>query len=656
MSKIKQVSNGLLFTRRDEIILISPYGKNCFRVRATRNTMFSEEKWTLLDPEEVPVSFNEVSDDCQEISNGQLKARIEKSWAGCFISFYNNDKLILRTHDESDAVTKYTHTEGDNYATRVIFDGQPDEHIFGLGQEQQDYFDKKGCSYDLMHWNTKSTIPVIYSSLGYGFLWNNPSPGHVEFSNNRTVWKSDSCYQADYLVFTGDSPKAIMNTYCKLTGFAPQLPHWSTGFWQCKCRYESQEELMDVVHEYKKRGIPIDVIVVDFFHWTEQGNCDMDPKYWPDPKGMCKELRSLGITPIISYWPTINPASRNWQTMDDNNYLIRTENGQYGTFDFWGQQTYVDMTNPDARKYVWEQISKTYIKYGFKSFWLDEAEPEVHPQQFSNLKFHIGNGAQTALVYPYYLQKCFYDGLKSLDNEDPVLLTRCAYPGSQKFGALVWNGDIPSNFDALRQSVVSSLSMAMSGIPWWNSDIGGFFNGDTETDYFRELIVRWFQFGLFCPVMRLHGTRLKQSDYVSKYPGIICDGGGYNEIWKFGEKSYNIIKNIIELRETMRPYIEKCSKNTSITGEPIMRPMFFDYPADSECYKLDDQYMFGENILFAPIVKQGQTEREVYLPEGEWIRTSTKETLSGKTTITAHAEIDEFIAFVRKGADVINIF
>lgn len=233
---------------------------------------------------------------------------------------------------------------------------------------------------------------------------------------------------------------------------------------------------------------------------------------------------------------------------------------------------------------------------------------------------------------------------------------RAAYPGSQKFGALVCNGDIGSDFNALRQSVVSGLSMAMCGIPWWNSDIGGFFNGDTESEYFRELIVRWFQFGLFCPVMRLHGTRLKQSYYKDRYPGIICDGGGYNEIWHFGDRDYEIIKNLIELRYRLKPYILGCAERTSQTGEPIMRPMFFDFPDDEKCYSLGDQYMFGPDILFAPILDQGKTEREVYLPHGKWVRTTDKTVTVGGRTVTCKADLGEFIAFVRDGAEVLKMF
>lgn len=179
----------------------------------------------------------------------------------------------------------------------------------------------------------------------------------------------------------------------------------------------------------------------------------------------------------------------------------------------------------------------------------------------------------------------------------------------------------------------------MCGIPWWNSDIGGFFGGDTESDYFRELIIRWFQFGLFSPVMRLHGTRNRQSDYVDRNPGIICPGGGYSEIWRFGEENYPVIKDLILLRERLKPYILKCAEKTSKTGEPIMRPMFFDFPEDENCYRLSDQYMFGPDILFAPIVNQGQTEWEVYLPNGKWIRTSDKSVRSGGQFVTEKAKV-----------------
>ena len=654
MSKISIKGKGILFETRDELLYVEPYGENCARVRSTRNSRLSDERWTLMEPEP-DSSTVEYDGEVATLKNGKLTVKVSYVWGYSRVEFLRNGETVLASREESDPATKYAHVEGDHYRIRASFQGK-DEHIYGLGQEQQSYFDRKGCTYDILHRNTKSTIPVIYSSLSYGFLWNNPAPGQVEFGLNRTVWTADSAYQADYLVFVGDTPAEVMNRYARLTGFAPKMPEWAAGFWQSKCRYESQEEILEVARKYHEMGVSVDAIVIDYFHWTEQGNCDFDPKYWPDPAAMVRELDEMGTRAVVSYWPTVNPKSRNWQEMDDRKMLVRTENGQYSLFDYWGQQSYVDMTNPEARSYVWEQIKKTYLKYGINTFWLDEAEPDVHPQQFDNMKQYAGNMAQTALLYPYYYAKCFYDGLKSEGEDDVILLTRAVYIGSQKFGALVWNGDIPSDWNALRQSVVSGLSMAMCGIPWWNSDIGGFYDGDTESEEYRELLLRWFQFGLFCPVMRLHGTRKWQSDYKARYPGIICEGGGYNEIWHFGKECCDAIKELIVLRHRLKTYILSCAEKTSKTGEPIMRPMFFDFPGDERCYSLDDQYMFGADILFAPMLNPGQTEREVYLPKGKWVRTTDKTVYDGGRTVTVKADPTEFIAFARAGAEVINAF
>ena len=290
MSKISLKNGGILFTTRDEVVFVEPYGENCARVRSSRNTRLSDERFTLLPPESCSASARLEEDRRGIIENGKLTVTVERSWSGCRISFKKNGKTVLATHEEGDPVTRYQHIAGEKYRTRVNFDAR-DEHIYGLGQEQQGFFDRKGCTYDLAHWNTKSTLPVIYSSLGYGFLWNNPSPGRVEFGLNHTVWTADCCYQADYLVFVGDTPAEVLNTYCRLTGFAPEMPQWAAGFWQSKCRYESQDELLEVAREYHRRGIPVDAIVIDYFHWTEQGNCDFDPKYWYDPEGMVKELK-----------------------------------------------------------------------------------------------------------------------------------------------------------------------------------------------------------------------------------------------------------------------------------------------------------------------------------------------------------------------------
>jgi alpha-D-xyloside xylohydrolase len=363
---------------------------------------------------------------------------------------------------------------------------------------------------------------------------------------------------------------------------------------------------------------------------------------------MCRELKEMGVQPIVSIWPTINPASENYHAMDDENMLVRTENGQYGTFEFYGQQTFIDATNPKTGPFVWDKVKKNYYDKGIHNFWLDEAEPEVHPQQYSNLKFYAGNGAQTAMLYPYYYSKMFYEGLAKEGEEEIILLTRAAYPGSQKFGSLVWNGDIASNFEALRMSVKTGLSMAMCGIPWWNSDIGGFHSGDITSDYFKELIVRWAQFGVFCPVMRLHGSRMRTPGQPERHPGVKERSGGDNELWSFGDKAYGILKGLVELRERLKPYILHYMEIARKEGKPLMRPMFFDYPEDAVCYELEDQYFFGEDILFAPITEQGLTERRVYLPKGRWQDVNSKQVYDGGRWLDCTAPLEKFIAFVKE--------
>lgn len=658
MIKLDEKNKRLIFQRRDELTIIEPYGENCLRCRMTRNGVVSDEKWTLQDVLTKDYCRLEGDEMFATITNGDVSATIEtgQPWYGGVISYYKKGKMILHTKFEGDYVNRFVHVEGDNYQIKVIFDANEGEHFYGLGQETEDAFDRKGSTSNLVHYNTKSTIPFLYSSLGYGFFWNNPSPGRCETTRNHTLWCADSAYQADYLVFTGDTPGDVMKIYSDLTGYAPKFPSWAAGFWQCKLRYESQDELLEVAREYKKRGIPISAIVIDYFHWTEQGEWKFDPRYWPDPEKMCQELAEMDIKPVVSIWPTINPDSENYNKMNDANMLVRTENGQYGTFSFYGQQTFIDAMNPDTREYVWDIVKNNYYDKGIRNFWLDEAEPEVHPQQFGHLKFYLGNGAQTAMLYPYYYAKMFYDGLRAQGEEEIILLTRAAYPGSQKFGAAVWNGDILSDWAALRQSVTSGLSMGMCGIPWWNSDIGGFLNGDTESEDFRELIVRWFQFGLFSPIMRLHGVRKRVEGQPEPNPGIIERSGGPNEIWCFGEENYNIIKSLIELREKLRPYILKYMEIASQTGAPLMRPMFFDYYDDAHCYTLEEQYMFGEDILFAPVMRKGQRECKVYLPEGTWISVIDKKAYEGGQTLEVQVELDQFAAFVKQGSSIIDIF
>lgn len=647
--KIELKDNKIYMTRAGEAVCVSACGKNSIRFQAAPSGKLIEQNWTLM-PQEVPAKVWEEEDKAV-LETGTMRAELTHDGK---LTYFRDGKQILREQPEmtfNSGIRNYRNKGSHLWTVRISFEANENEHFYGLGHEPTDCFDLKGCTYDLRHLNAKCSMPYVYSTLGYGFLWNQPSTGRCELACNRTRWTSDSTRQVDYVVI-GGSPREVAGTLADLTGHAPMMPDWATGFWQCKLRYETQEQVLSVARRYKELGIPLSVIVIDYFHWTEQGDYRYDPKYWPDPRAMADELHKMGIRLMVSMWPTINEKSENYQTMLDNNMLIRTVSGSNRVFDFYGPQAEIDPTNPETRKYVWQRLKENYVDNGVDLLWFDEAEPEIHPEHFDNLILSLGNGDEVGLIYPYYYAQLVYDGMKEMGRDDIVTLSRCAYIGAQKFGTLVWSGDIPSTFESLRKQVKSGLNMAMCGIPWWTTDIGGFYGGDIESDEFRELIVRWFQYGVFCPVFRLHGSR----NGHDRTRDIIEPSGGDNELWSFGDRDYEILRDLVFLRERLRPYIHDQMAIASKDGVPVMRPLLFDWPEDETCTSIGDEFLFGDDILFAPIVNRGETSRRVYLPAGEWVFARDGKEYAGGQWITCTAELNEFIAFVKKGASVLSAF
>lgn len=648
--EINIVNNIIHFMREGEIGTISAIKEGCIRFKATASMKLSDENWTLLPDTDCNARAWQEG-NVTFLQTGNLKLRMEDNGS---VSYWSGDKLLIREQPEQTfgfGYRNYRSVGSGLWKIRVTFEANEQEQFYGLGHERMNVFSKKGCTVDLMHLNTKCSIPYVYSSLGYGFLWNMPSTGTAELANNRTRWSSDSAKGVDYVVIEG-TPKEVCGKLTDLTGHAPLMPEWALGFWQCKLRYENQEQILEVARKYKELGVPISVIIIDYFHWTEQGDYKFDPKFWPNPKEMADKLHEMGIKLMVSMWPTINEHSENYYYMLNHNMLLRTASGSNRVFDFYGPQAEIDPSNPQAREYIWNRLKENYIDNGVDQMWFDEAEPEIHPEHFDNILMYAGRGDEVGLMYPYFYSQLVYDGMKKIGRKDVVTLSRCAYLGAQKFGTVVWSGDIRSSFESLTEQIKSGLNMAMCGIPWWNTDIGGFYGGNIESDYFRELIVRWFQYGVFCPVMRLHGSR----DGHDRSRDIKEPTGGDNEIWSFGDKNLPILSELIALRYRLIPYIKEQMDVASNEGIPVMRPMFVNYPMDEVCYQTGDQYFFGEDILFAPISVQGQTQRRVYLPEGNWILTKDKTRYEGNTWITVSAQIEEFIAFVREGAKVLEVF
>ena len=390
------------------------------------------------------------------------------------------------------------------------------------------------------------------------------------------------------------------------------------------------------------------MIVADFFHWTLEGTWDFDPKYWPDPETMVRELDSMGTRLMVSVWPTVAVNAPDYKYMEENGFLVQTENGVKITMLMIDPTSFVDMTNPDARRFVWNRLKKNYYDRGIRLFWLDVAEPEYSSYDFENYRYLQGPVTEVGNMYPLWYTKMVYDGMKEAGEEEVVSLVRCAWAGSQRYGALVWSGDIPSTFESLKIQIVCGLQMAMSGIPWWTTDIGGFIGGDIRDPEFQELLIRWFEYGTFCPVMRLHGNRKPYREPIGCNGGGRCASGAENEIWSYGEENCGIMKKYIGIREKMRPLTRKLMEEASSTGAPVMRPLFYHFPEDERVWEISDEFLFGENLLVAPVTEYLQRERDVYLPAGAgWQEQETGRICEGGQTVRADAPLDVIPVFTR---------
>ena len=622
--------NKLIREYDGERMMIEAYGENSLRVRVTRLKDFPEENWALIpQPEQgakITLTQNEKEAETQKVNseerivgdgavmeNGKIRVILNK--AGKLIFENSEGKTLLRElecdrHSSLGIRTRELKTlSGGNFKASLKFESDPAEKLFGMGQYQNGVFNLKGSFLELAQRNSQASVPFVVSSLGYGFFWNNPAVGRASFGVNVTEWEAESTKVIDFWITAGDTPAEIHAQYMAVTGRPPMMPEHGLGFWQCKLRYQTQEELLSVAREYHRRGVPLDVIVADFFHWTLEGTWAFDPEYWPDPEGMVKELEAMGTKLMVSVWPTVSVYAPDYQYMKEMGYLVSSESGVKINMLMIDPTSFTDMTHPGARKFVWDKLKENYYNKGVKDFWLDVAEPEYSSYDFENYRYNQGSVLEVGNQYPMWYTKMIYDGLTEAGEKDVVSLVRCAWAGSQRYGALVWSGDIPSTFESFKIQIVCGLQMAMAGIPWWTTDIGGFHDGDIRDPKFQELLIRWFQYGAFCPVMRLHGNRSPYKPPLSSTGGGRCASGAENEIWSYGEENYEIMKKYIELREELRPYTRRLMKEANETGAPVMRPLFYLFPEDEKVWEIKDQFLFGDQYLVAPVTEYGQRKR-----------------------------------------------
>lgn len=659
MQFLFEQDGALYFRRRRELLRICAWGKG-LRVTATQNRAFSGRDWALDTPMQHPAKV-EIGEHLAVIENGNIRAEVTEYGK---IAFYNTQgKLLLKEYyrtweygtegwRELDQISQlraagreYRSVGGDNYALRVRFEPN-DEKFFGMGQYQQPTFDLKGSTLELEQKNTQASVPFLLSSNGYGLLWNDPSVGRATLGTNYTEFTSRSSKQIDYWIAAGDTPSAILTSYIEVVGKPPMMPEYGLGFWQCKLRYQTQEELLSVAREYHRRKIPVNVIVVDFFHWTQQGDWQFDKRYWPDPKAMTEELESMGMKLMVSIWPTVDRNSVHYREMEERDLLVRVDRGLAVTMDCWGFEQFFDATNPESRAFVWNCCKENYRKNGVTLFWLDEAEPEYTVADWELYRYYDGPALECANEYPVQYARAFYEGMKAEGEDKIVNLIRCAWAGSAKYGALVWSGDVPSTFKALRNQYNAGLHMAMAGIPWWTADIGGFHGGNIHDPAFHELLARWFEFATYLPVMRLHGDRDPHDKApLGKDGGGMCFTGAENEVWAYPPFVQSVMEEHIRRREEMRDYLRDVMKKAHEEGAPVIRPLFYSFPKDKNCWEEHEEFLLGEKLLVCPVLEANVREREVYFPAGADWMAEDGTLYKGGTTATVPAPIERIPVF-----------
>lgn len=576
---------------------------------------------------------------------------------------------ITVTRPDGRPITEMTgwemspHTVNGEQTFRVgaSFAVQPGEHYYGLGQNQEGVLDLKGRTIDCRHnydapAGETVCVPFMVTNKGYGIVWDNPSALKVMPGlHNATQWQSEVGERISFFVITGDTTDQLYAGYARLTGATPLPPKAAFGLIQSKARYESQAELMAVADGYRQRNLPLDVMVLDWFHWTRMGQLDIDRTYFPDPKGMNDRLNAMGMRSILSVWPRFERESRYYNTLAAKGWFLHDKDGSVvDGLPFRSDRAgaLLDTTNPETGQWFWERIRDNLASQGFDWFWLDETEPDLVPDGHF---YSIGSGDRYHNIYPLTHTTPVAEGsARDRPNLRNLILARAAYLGVQRNGALFWSSDIKSTWEALKRQVPAGLGFTATGMAYWGSDIGGWQwpNGPKAErpllidpagatamapDYadYPELMVRWFGYSVFTPTLRIHGQRPAAS------------------IWDYGKAAEPVLANFLRLRYSLMPYLYAMGHQTYQTGAPFMRALFMDFPNDPKVATIGDQYMFGPAFLVAPVTDQGVTKRPVYLPAGaDWYDYWTNRRYTGGQTIEVAAPIDQVPLFVRAGSIV----
>ncbi len=579
----------------------------------------------------------QASGDEVTISTSRLKVVLSRKDGG--LAYKDSDDKAL----VQEATRKLTPTRvnGENTYRAESFVNiyGSREALYGLGQHQAGVWNYRGESVDISQDNTNISIPFLVSSNGYGIFWNNTS--RSRFNNrfaNYLYISSEVADVIDYYFFYGPDLDKVVASYRELTGQAPMFGKWAYGFWQCKNRYKSQEEILGVAKKYRELHIPVDNIVQDWFWWNHKGEHVFNKNY-PDPKGMVDELHKENFHLMISVWPFFEPGSKVYDEMDRRGWFVDKFKFAKPPYHTAGMAVY-DATSPEARKFYWKQMETALFNIGIDAWWLDTTEPETEGQEENILLGHklaIGSGNRFVNLYPLMTTGAVYNGQRSASEKKRVfILSRSAFAGDQRYGVTAWSGDINSDFLSFRRQIPAGLNFTLSGIPYWTTDIGGFVFVNSEDPAYRELFVRWFQYGTFCPVFRVHGTRSTDQ----------------NELWSYGPEAQKILVSYDRLRYRLLPYIYSLAWMTTSAAYTPMRALAMDFRTDVRALNTGDEYMFGPAFLVSPVTEPSAVTRRMYLPEGKWYDFWSGVGVDGARALDSPSPLDRIPLYIRAGSIV----
>jgi alpha-D-xyloside xylohydrolase len=628
--------DGIQFTLKSGVLKLQVCSESIVRVLYTTGATFPKtQDFVVIKTAWPPAKWDMQSDGVAvTLTTSQLNIKVTRKDASIDFSDAAGKKLFQQTEIAmSPAVVNGENTHHAELYSKLWGSY---ESFYGLGQHQSGVWNYRGEAVDISQDNTNISIPFLLSSNGYGIFWNNSS--RSRFNNrflNALYLSSEVADFIDYYFMYGPEFDKIIAGYRELTGAPPLFGKWAFGFWQCKNKYNTQEELLGVAHKYRELHIPVDNIVQDWFWWYTMGEPVFDKSRYPDPKGMVDDLHNNHFHLMISFWPYFRPGTKTYDEMEKLGYFI--DKTKTAGFHPAGQALY-DPFNPDARKYYWSLMNQALFKIGVDAWWLDTTEPETEDRETNILvtnKTYLGNGAGYANMFPLMTTMGVYQGQRAESDQKRVfILSRSAFAGAQRNAVAVWSGDINSDWTFFRKQIPAGLNYSLSGLPYWTTDIGGFVSGTPDDPAYRELFIRWFQFGTFNPILRVHGTRQTNQ----------------NELWSYGPEAQKILVAFDNLRYRLLPYIYSIAWMTTNQAYTPMRALVMDFRADARAANTGDEFMFGPALLVNPVTEPAANTRRVYLPKANWYDFWTGLAVDGERTIEAAAPIVRLPLYIRAGS------